>query len=126
MFSPFSLNKHYQTRCLLHNITNKQGSLGYGYKKKNIPPKPHSKNKQTYPVLLVNSRRLFVYFFMVQNCLIMCNQTLYNSMRYFTPENMMMVGNQALISTLAVGIYVVKWCDVKCRSCSAFSWQIQT
>ena len=32
----------------------------------------------------------------------------------------MMVGNQALISTLAVGIYVVKWCDVKCRSCSVF------
>lgn len=41
-------------------------------------------------------------------------------MRHFTPENMMMVGNQALISTLAVGIYVVKWCDVKCRSCSVF------
>lgn len=41
-------------------------------------------------------------------------------MRRFTPENMMMVGNQALISTLAVGIYVVKWRDVKCRSCSVF------
>lgn len=94
--------------------------------KKNISKIPHSKYEQTFPVHLVNSKRLFVYLFMVQNCLIMCNQTLYNSMRYFTPENMVMVGNQALISNLTVGIYVVKWCDVKCRSCSAFSWQIQT
>lgn len=80
--------------------------------------KGHSKYKQIFPVHLINCKRPFVYFFMVQNCLIMCNQTLYNSMRYFTPENTMMVGNQTLISTLAVGIYVVKQCDVKCRSCS--------